>query len=658
MPQLDNNLTDDQIALDGDVSFSGGQASNVRKNVIAEGAFDIGKNVDFDTFGNATTRRGVAQLLGGTIDGIWSDLSDATTEIWETSPGTGDFSEGTWSDTLDGSIISLDYYDIPGTNGEKIILAESDPDASPSALYTIKYVNETGEISGTGAGGVFDAAASDVYFAQLTDRMYFCDGTSATSLRYVSSANVGTTITAGKVTSIEVTEQGLGYTSVPTVTFSSGAAAATAKLGYGGRVIEVGIDTESSGYSATTPPTISFTAAPSGGTDATGIAHLSQVPSQPKLLVSHTNRLFCASGDTSVPPDTLYVSDLLDGEAWDLLGNSIRPGSGDGDPITALLPWFGFKLLVFKERSVWVVDANPAQEVGDWEIRLINNRTGCIAHQTAQQVGSDVLFLSRDGVRSLSTIEAGAQTDVSSPISAPINDYIERINKTHIGKSCAVYYRNRYMLSVPLDSATEPDTTLVFNAEQKSWSGFWVGWEPRSFTVTAFSGKIRLQFGDNCGKLYTWLDYVDEGVATESDYKDQTEDYETKLLSRAYNFKEIYADKLGYQVEFDVDNRFGNEQLVNFFYLRDMGGGENGILLETDSALLTEDEKLLQTEVLGTLERSVPVPARDGHFTKAYNMLSRGKFKEMQYMATTNTGKLSLHTVKTSAFPDTINPQR
>ena len=637
MPQFDNNLTDDPIALDGDVSFSGGQASNIRKNVIAEGAFDVGQNVDFDTFGNATTRRGVAQLLGDSVDEIWGTTFTAEGQ---------DITEE-WSATLVGSVLKIAYYDVPAD--EQIILANHNTDDDSRKILV---VGETGAIADT--LGTFSADAVDVYFAQLSDRMYFCDGEGA--LQYVTGASLSP-IAAGKVTSIEITDEGLGYEAAPVITFSSGLAAATAKLGYGGRVIDAVVDTPSSGYSLTAPPTITFA---TGTADpvATGIAHLSQIPSQPKLLVSHTNRLFCATNDPTPPPDTLYVSDVLDGESWDLLGNSIRVGSGDGDPITALLPWFGFKLLVFKERSVWSVDANPAQAVADWEIKLINNRTGCIAHQTAQQVGPDVLFLSRNGVISLSTIEAGAQTDISSPISAPINDYIERINKTHIGKACAGYYRNRYMLSVPLDSSTTPDTTLVFNAEQRSWSGFWVGWEPRSFAVTAFSGKIRMQFGDNCGKLYTWLDYVDENVATESEYKDQTTNYETKLLSRAYNYKEIYADKLGYQVEFDVDNRFGNDQLVSFFYVNQMEGLANHILLESGDALLAEDGKFLQTEVVGTLERDVAIPPRNTHFTKAYNMLSRGKFKEVQYMAVTSSGKLSLHAIKSSAFPDTINPQR
>jgi hypothetical protein len=649
MPQFDNNQTDDPIALDGDVSFSGGQASNVRKNVIAESAFDFGKNVDFDTFGNATSRRGVAQLQDEVWIGVWDLITDDWNDITEK-----------WSATLEGEILKIAYFDTQDI--EKIVIAEKDTDAG---AYKIKICGETGAIDDT--GGTFDSTATDVYFAQLVDRMYFCDGVG--NLQYVDDGSTGRTITVGKVTSVTIEEKGYGYTSPPSVTFSEPSSGTTASgeslLGYGGRVLDISLiapDYGGSGYDNSDafdePPTIAIGAPPTGGTQATGTVNISQVPSKPKLLTSHSNRLFCSSADSSVPPDTLYVSDLLDGESWDLLGNSIRVGSGDGDAITALLPWFGFKLLVFKERSVWSVDANPAQEVGDWDIKLINNRTGCVAHQTAQQVGSDVLFLSRDGVRSLSTIEAGSQTDVSSPLSAPINDFIERINRDYTSKACAVFYRNRYMLSVALDSDTYPKTVLVYNAEQKSWSGFWSGWEPRSFAVTAFGGKIRLQFGDNGGKLYTWLDYVAESDATESYYKDQTADYETKIFSRGYNFKEIYADKLGYQVEFDVDNQFSNDQLLNFFYVKGMAGDSNGILLETGDAMLTEDEKLLQTQVLGVLERDVPVPARDAHFVKAYNMLSRGKFKEMQYMVAAESGKLSLHAIKTSAFVDTINPQR
>jgi hypothetical protein len=427
-------------------------------------------------------------------------------------------------------------------------------------------------------------------------------------------------------------------------------------MGPGGRVVDISVTDEGSNYDSGT--SISLTAAPSGETDAEAEPRVSASPSQPKLLVSHSNRLFCTTADTSLPGDTLYASDLLDGESWDRLGNSIRIGGGDGDPITALLPWFGFKMLVFKERSVWTVDANPAQEVGDWEIKLINNRIGCIAWRSAQQVGPDVFFLSRDGVRSLSTIESGAQTEISSPISSPINDIIERITKDSAHKSCAVYYRNRYLLAVPIDGGSLPTYTLVFNAEQKSWSGYWTGWTPSSFVVSAFGGEIRLMFGDDSGKLSTWLDFVAERDANESYYLDQTVEYETEFVSRAYNFKEAYADKLGYQVEYDLDNTFENTQTVGFHYVTDMKDLVSSILTESDEPISTEGGGVLSAESSPTVLESVSVPAGATHFVKAFNMLSRGRFKEVQYTATTSSGRLSLHAIKGSAFSDTINPER
>ena len=636
MPQLDNSLADDPIFIDGDISFSAGQASNVRKNVIGEGAYDIGRNVDFDMFGNVSTRRGTAQLQDAVVDSTWDALSDD----WDSITLK-------WSDVLSAAINQIAYFDTPSPY-EKIVIASNDE---------ISLAGETGSIA-TVSGASY--SGEDIYFAQLVDRMYYCDGVAA-GLSYINDSSTNAAVAAGKITSVRISVNGKGYTTAPTVTVagagSGSGATFSVTMGPGGRVVDIAVTAQGSNYDRAT--SISLTAAPSGGTDATAEPRVSATPSKPKLLTAHSNRLFCSTADTSVPGDTLYVSDILDGESWDLLGNSIRIGGGDGDPITALLPWFGFKMLVFKERSVWSVDANPAQEVGDWEIKLINNRIGCIAWRSAQQVGPDVFFLSRDGVRSLSTIESGAQTDVSSPISAPINDYIERITRTKAHRSCAVYYRNRYLLSVAMDGGTEPTTTLVFNAEQKSWSGYWSGWTPLSYAVTAFGGKIRLQFGDNSGKLFTWLDYVAEKDATDSYYKDQTTGYATKLTSRAYNFKEVYADKLGYQVEYDLDNKLPSSQTVDFFFLKNMTEAGNELLME-DSDTITDEAGDPITEESGEveLESGVVIPHDTGHYVKAFNMLSRGKFKEIQYIVTTDVGRLSLHSIKASAFSDAIDPER
>ena len=721
MPIQENSQLDDQIAFDGDVSFSGGQASNVRKNTIAEGAYSIGKNTDFDTFGNIVSRKGVAMLVGNSTSDRWGlhitsgyDWINYNTE-WQ------DYNI-LWTAVLSGSAKSLSYFD--SGNTERIIIAELDEYSTGTASQSgntitgsgtswgnsvlvglsslvgksfrfadgtsagtitsvssdtsltvdtsqtvssqgyiaynakIKAVTESASVADT--GGTFDPESRSVYFSQLVDRLYYCDGVN--DLAYItSSAGLGSIVT-GKVTSVEVTDTGSEFSQAPAVTISSGtgsAATADSVLGYGGKVQRIDVTNGGSGYSADEPPLVSISHSHHSGSNyAAAVAHISQTPSKPKLLTSHTNRLFCTSADTAIPSDTLYVSDILDGESWDIIGNAIRVGDGTGDPITAIASWYSYNLLVFKERSVWVVEANPAVAVADWPIKLINNRVGCVAHKSVQQVGSDVFFMSHDGIRSLSTIESGAQTDVSIPISAPINDQFKQNTVGFEYKSCSAFYDKRYMISVCSNGSETPNRTYVYNTDQKSWSGFWTGWQPNDFAVTGFGGKTRLQFGDQSGKIFTWLNYIELDDESESFYLDQTTPYETELVTRAYNFKEIYASKTGYQVEFDLDNELAQDQQVSFFLLKNMDGYESQILQENGYEVQSEDDDDLTQTFLDELESDVVIGNGKRHFIKGFNLLSKGKFEDIQFVVATDSGRLSLHSVKTSAFPDTINPQR
>ena len=702
MPLLENSATDDQILLDGDTGFTGGQASNVRRNLIKEGAYTAGKNIDYDVFGNLVTRRGAAVTVADALDGTW----DGTSALWSSTLVWG-------ASDLEGAIISLECLD--NTSTEMMVLAEygvystgtasqaldvitgvdtawtsemvgrpftfaDDTDGGTITGFTdathltvdtsqtvasqgysiylrkIKFVEAGSAISVLSPDTSF--SGTDVYFAQLSDRMYWCDGVGA--LQYISTSGGASSVTAGVLTSVRGTEMGKGYTTAPVVTFSSDSGTPpspiTAQLGYGGRVVKINF---TGGTSISDDASISIADAPTGGTNATAVPQISQLPSKPKLLTSHTNRLFCCSADTAFLPDQVFVSGILDGESWDVAGDQIRVTKGDGDPIVALCPWYDFKLVVLKERSIWVVDANPSQNVSDWTISLLSDRVGCVSHKSVQQVGADVYFLSREGIQSVSNIEAGSQAAVQVAISAPIDDFINRINQDQWGKCASAYYGNRYMISLPLDDSTIPNVTLVYNTLHKGWSGYWTGWEPRAFAVTAFGGKIRLNFGDEEGRLYTWRDYINEQDATTTDYMDNLNSYESEVISRGYNFKELYSDKLGYQVEFDLENFYYNEsQDVKFYYLKNMSDDILGLATEGDSVLDAEDDASLDgwssRELLGT----ETISNRESHFIKGYNLLSKNKFKEIQFVAHTASGRLALQAVKTSAFPDTIDPQR
>lgn len=608
MPFVSNQVLDDVPLIDGDSAFVGGQVSAGHEAAVPKGAYFDAQNMDFDAFGRLQTRRGARTTSG-----------NAEVRNWESINVNWDSLATYFGNTLSGAAVDACFY-FDTAAAEQIIIAQS------GAL-----------LQGTEAG-VYAAIASasysgsDVYFGQLNDRLYYCDGVGA--LKYVSAGLVHSGITAGRVTSITITEQGNGYVAVPSVTFSSGGAASTAILGYGGRVISATITTPSSGYSATTPPGVTFAAAPAGGVTALGRVNISQIPSKPKFLVTHTNRLFCSSADTAIPPDTIYVSDILDGEAWDLVGASLRVG-GDGDPITGIYSWFGNNLLVFKQRSIWVIEADPLLNIADWPIRLINNRIGCSSHCSIQSVGSDVYFLAQDGVRTIGQIQAGTQTDVGQPISAPIQDEIDGINKAAITTTCSAYYRNRYFLAIPSGSSTTPNTVLVWNELTKSWLGSWTGWAPREFCITGFSGRIRLNFADNTGKFWTWDDFTPAATESSSSYKDDTSNYESFVVTRAYTHDDPLIDKLGYSVQVFTENRLTDGSVTAYLYYdKDLSG------------------------TFTALDSSITIASGDRQKVRSYSLIPKGKYNVIQYKFGATMSKISLSGIATTAFPDTIKPEQ
>lgn len=231
------------------------------------------------------------------------------------------------------------------------------------------------------------------------------------------------------------------------------------------------------------------------GTDGTEIA---AGPSSSSVLFAHRYRLFCLNADSA---DELYVSKFLptDSDNFDVAGelNKFRVGDGDGDQITAAIPWKGWTILVFKENSIHAVgtqypsNGDAAEtDTSTFTINKISGRVGCRAPRSVAAAGNDVLFLAHDGVRSVARTEADGDGQLSPPLSAPIDDVIERINWPEVSVACGVSWGNRYLLSVPLDGSTEANTTLVFNFKTGAWA-VWDGFSVAQWVVTTFNGQTQ-----------------------------------------------------------------------------------------------------------------------------------------------------------------------
>jgi len=316
-----------------------------------------------------------------------------------------------------------------------------------------------------------------------------------------------------------------------------------------------------------------------------------------------------------------------------------------------------------------------------------------------------VLFLSRDGVRSLAQIQAGTQTDVGLPLSAQINDIINRIDKTKYDYCDAVYWNNRYILAIPyLDDAydeivyslltedsnficcengiklgfgeevqqivqnelatedyfdlaledgilistgaTGNNIVVVYHLLAKAWLGMWTNWIVSDFITTQFSdsGPILMFTGsiDNVpnasSQIYSFNDYVPntkKDPAPISTYRDAGAGYESYVVSKAYNFNEPMVDKIGYDVQFSTENPYQDwNPELSFEYSIDMDDQFN------------------------ELASNVVIPGRVFKFQKSYNLISKGMFNNIQFKQFCPSGRMSVQSVITTAFPQSIKPQQ
>jgi hypothetical protein len=183
--------------------------------------------------------------------------------------------------------------------------------------------------------------------------------------------------------------------------------------------------------------------------------------------------------------NTIQVSHYLQDDHWSSL-DLFTINDGSNDSIVAITPWTLNEFVIFMRNSIFYASAGVgANAVGDAAqednsyIKSLATDIGCIAKGSIVQAGGGIIFLSDNGVYMLNPAGAGngmANTPegmrlltMAEPLSAPINDVISRINYNAVSSAVATYWENRYYLSVPLDSSTRNNVTLVYNFINKAW---------------------------------------------------------------------------------------------------------------------------------------------------------------------------------------------
>ena len=253
------------------------------------------------------------------------------------------------------------------------------------------------------------------------------------------------------------------------------------------------------------------------GTTAVAIedhADYSGTVPQANVCISAFGRLWAAN--TTADTTTIYWSDLLTGMKWDT-GSSgsidVSKVWADGsDSITALAAHNNF-LIIFGKRQILVYQgaSDPAtMSLADTVVGI-----GCIARDSVQNTGSDLLFLSDSGVRSFArTIQEKSIpiTDISKNVRSTLDSYV----LSEVGHITSVYSPEDafYLLQLPTSEQTycfDTRTPLENGAYRVT---AWNGINPQCM-MRSIDGD--LHFGKELG-VARYEDYQDNGVTYQMSY--------------------------------------------------------------------------------------------------------------------------------------------
>ena len=235
-------------------------------------------------------------------------------------------------------------------------------------------------------------------------------------------------------------------------------------------------------------------------------------------------------GGVAEEKDVLHYSALLDSDDYT---TSSGGGSFDlkkvwgRDDIIAIAPFYG-QLAVFGKNNIAIYESPDV--VGNMKLNEVIRGVGCVARDSVQHIGDDLVFLSSTGLRSL------ARTSEKDKV--PLTDLSLNIKDTlirNIGQSTEIkssYIENEgiYVLTF-----TASNITYVFDFKHltpnqapriTTWT-FDLDREPASITYTDTYGML---IGQKDGSIATYEGYYDSDLAANGStysYASYTGSFET-----------------------------------------------------------------------------------------------------------------------------------
>ena len=253
----------------------------------------------------------------------------------------------------------------------------------------------------------------------------------------------------------------------------------------------------------------------------------------PSWVLSAYGRIWCGgiSGDTQ----TVYFSDLLagtdfqNGSAGYLNLQEVLPNC---DPVVAAAAHNGY--IIFFGKKNTAIYANPLDTGALTLVEVLNN-VGCIARDSVQSIGTDVLFLSDAGVRSLQRIiqeKSLPMRDISKNVRDELMAAVA--SETDLTKIKSIYYERDaiYLLTLPTTKFVYCFDTRAALQDGSMRVTIWDSIEPKSFFVTQ-SRDLYLGKPGYIGKYFGYADNTSSyRIAYYTNYFDFDASTNVKILKK------------------------------------------------------------------------------------------------------------------------------
>lgn len=280
------------------------------------------------------------------------------------------------------------------------------------------------------------------------------------------------------------------------------------------------------------------------------------------------------AGDVAGNKYTLYWSDLLDGDNW----HGGTSGSLDlttvwptgYDEIVALAE-FNDLLVVFGKRSILLYSG--ASSPSTMVLADVITNIGCIARDSVQSTGTDLLFLSDSGVRSLGRVIQEKSNPIGD-VSINVRDELVQAVAVETGNIKSVYSEENafYLLILPEVN----NIVFCFDIRGKLENG------GNRVTTWPFTGIL---CGTNTDDNEIYFGNS-KGINEYSGFLDDGSNYTMKYYTHSLSFGDASRLKLLKEITFTIVGGQGTSLLLNWGY--DYTEGYTKQLLTVDDASIAE----------------------------------------------------------------------